>query len=113
LNGKTQDINIIELLESGIRYLDIRLGLNEKLKKLYITHGPSSCLEQDVSSLNESKSQLDSEIYQSDEGFDPLGVIDKEKESKKDEESSEEEEEHTTTAIISDYTRDYNYKKMY
>jgi len=47
ITGKTQDLNITEQLESGIRYLDIRLGLNNKTKKLYITHGPFACLEPD------------------------------------------------------------------
>jgi len=46
LTGQTQDLNITEQLESGIRYFDIRLGLNDKIKKLYVTHGPLACLEQ-------------------------------------------------------------------
>ncbi|OUM61397.1 glycosyltransferase family 2 protein [Piromyces sp. E2] len=55
------------------------------------------------SSLDESESQLDTEIYQSEEDLDPdtLGELEGiiEKDGKKDEESSEEEEEeHTTTA---------------
>ncbi|KAG4106313.1 PLC-like phosphodiesterase [Neocallimastix lanati (nom. inval.)] len=47
LTGKTQDLNIEEQLESGIRYLDIRLGLNGKSNKLYVTHGSLACLEED------------------------------------------------------------------
>jgi len=42
--GKTQDLNILEQLESGIRYLDIRLDIENK-KYLSVVHDDFKCLD--------------------------------------------------------------------
>jgi len=47
LSGQTQDLSITEQLKSGIRYLDIRLALNEDNKDLYVAHGILPCLYYD------------------------------------------------------------------
>jgi len=55
--------------------------------------------EESCSLEGESESQLDSEIYQSDEDFEPEILGNKNVESaQKGDESDEEEEEHMTTA---------------
>ena len=51
-SGQTQVLDIVEQLESGIRYFDIRLGYNSKnedAKQLYITHNIFNCLKDDSS----------------------------------------------------------------
>ncbi|ORX49594.1 PLC-like phosphodiesterase [Piromyces finnis] len=43
--GQTQDLDIREQLEHGIRYLDIRITIKNKNDILYITHNGVKCLK--------------------------------------------------------------------
>jgi len=42
--GQTQDLSIKEQLESGIRYFDVRLDINNDNNYLKLVHGPLSCM---------------------------------------------------------------------
>ena len=55
---QTQDLNIGDQLEAGIRYFDLRLEVNES-RELYLSHAGADCYNKETGGLYFSSEILD------------------------------------------------------